>query len=187
MNVKLPAIDKIITESISLFFKHSYANTTLQQISTATELGMGSIYHAFPKGKPDIATKIMEQYLSQNTLLLGQILKTNAVDSTIEQIVDSMIATLLELGNKFPCVYDDTFVIALGANMDGFNKLQSEIIEYTAIMIQLKFPQMPKDQINLKAKICYTIWDSLLCEYEKSQDEQILTQIKILTLKYLND
>jgi AcrR family transcriptional regulator len=185
MNKKLPTIDKIITESISLFFKHSYANTTLQQISTATGVGMGSIYHAFPNGKTDIAAKIMEQYVNQNTILLGQILKTNAVDSTIEQIVDSMIATLLELGNKFPCIYDDTFALALGDNIDGFTKLQDEIIEYTAIMIQLKFPQMPKSEINIKAKICYTVWDSLLCEYEKNEDKQILDQIKILTLKYL--
>jgi AcrR family transcriptional regulator len=185
MTIKIPTKDKIVTASIELFYKNSYANTTLQDISKTSGVTIGSIYHTFPEGKKDIANQILENYLAENSKSLGEILKTNAIHSKLEQIIDKVIELMKALGNKYPCLYDNTFGLQLGEGNLKFEKLKTEIIEYTAIMIQLKNTDISEKEASLKAKTCYTIWDSLLYEYEKTQDMQILEQIKIVTLKYL--
>jgi AcrR family transcriptional regulator len=187
MNNKVSTYDKIIAASIDLFHKNGYAGTTLQDISKDSGAAIGSIYHAFPNGKTDIAKSIDTRYQIENNKTLGDILKLNAVDSTIEQIIDSLIAALVELGQKYPCYYDQAFLSELETVCKDANPQENEILNYTTILFQIKYPNLTKQEAELKAKICNNIWGSLILEYDQTQDPQTLEQLKIITLRYLQD
>jgi AcrR family transcriptional regulator len=187
MNTKISTYDKIITASIDLFHKNGYSGTTLQDICKSSGAAIGSIYHAFPNGKTDIAKSIDSRYEVENNKTLGDILKLNAVDSTIEQIIDSLIAALVELGQKYPCYFDQGFVLELNSACKDSSPQENEILNYTTILFQIKYPNLTKQKAQLKAKICDNIWGSLIQEYDQTQDPQILQQLKIVTLKYLQD
>jgi AcrR family transcriptional regulator len=189
MTKKVPTIDKIISASIELFHKNTYANTTLQDISKASGAAIGSIYHAFPEGKKDIAKAISAKYEIENNKQLGSILRVNAVNSTIEEIIDSLIQAMMELGDMFPCYYDSGFKLCLKEiyKVDKHCDSEDELLEYITILFQLKFPNLSKQEAQIKARICNNIWNSLLEEYDLTQDKEILKQLKIITLKYLQD
>jgi AcrR family transcriptional regulator len=190
MTAKIPTIDKIITASIDLFYKNSYASTTLQDISKASGAAIGSIYHAFPNGKPDIAIAINTKYQTQSNKAFGDVLKVNAINTTIEQIIDSLISTDLELGQKYPCYYDQTFVHTLYSNLEKLennDKENNQLLEYIVILFRLKYPALTQEEAEIKAMICDNIWGSLLLKYYQTKDSQILVQLKIVILKYLQD
>jgi AcrR family transcriptional regulator len=187
MNNKISTFDNIIINSINLFHQNTFAKTTLQDICKNSEVSTGSIYHAFPRGKEDIVIAICQKYNVENDKILGEILKNNAVSSTISDIIDSLIKALLELGQKYPCFYDQGFLIESDKVCKNLETDRNEVLDYTTILFQIKYPNLTKKEAELKAKICNNIWSSLIQEYDTTQDKQILEQLKVVTLKYLEN
>jgi AcrR family transcriptional regulator len=184
---KVLTIDKIVAASIELFHKNSYANTTLQDISKASETSIGSIYHAFPEGKKDIANLIAKRYFGEYTEGLADMLSSDLVNTPLEQIIGNIINLLIDLGNKYPCFYDPIFEGTQIVFAKEATKLEAQLSNQIVLMIQIKIPTMSREKAELKLKICNKVWDTILEEYEKTQDKQLLEELKIITLQYLNN
>jgi AcrR family transcriptional regulator len=185
MNTKTTTVDKIITASINLFYKNSYANTTLQDISKSSGAAIGSIYHAFPLGKSDIINTIAQRYFADYSKGMNRIMSTDLVNTTLEQIIDDELALFINLGQKYPCSYDPIFEDTQKVLFEEMATIESQMLSQIVLMIQIKIPSLTRAEAETKVKICIQIWDTLLSEYHKTQDEQILKELKIAVLKYL--
>jgi AcrR family transcriptional regulator len=182
MSTKIPLQQKLITSSIQLFYTNTYSGTTIQDIAKSSNVSVGSIYNTFPTGKEGIAKIINDQYQIESSKLLATILKNNAVNSTIEIVIDEVIKALLELGKDYPCFYDQSFIASL--EVRG-NETESEILEYSKILFQLKFPKWSAKELTTKVRMCYMIWDSFLSQYARTNDPLILKELKTITINYL--
>jgi AcrR family transcriptional regulator len=187
MTDKISTINKIVTASIELFANKSYANTTLQDISKSSGAAIGSIYHAFPKGKSVIAELITERYFQEYKQNLLTLLKTDLAGQSFEKLIDDLFDILLSLNSKYPCLYDPTFEIHKERLMAEGKKLDDELDTYITLMIQIKNPNITREQAVLKTQMTTLFWNSFLAEYQKTKNIQILEQLKIITLQYLNN
>ncbi len=61
MPVPLLPRDELVARIYDVFKKHGYEGASLSDISQATGLGKGSLYHHFPGGKDDMATAVLER------------------------------------------------------------------------------------------------------------------------------
>ena len=61
MPARLYSHDKVIAKLAEVFREHGYEGTSLAHISEATGLGKGSLYHAFPNGKADMAEAVLDE------------------------------------------------------------------------------------------------------------------------------
>jgi AcrR family transcriptional regulator len=181
----LSTIDKIINTSINLFYDKTYAATTIQDISRESEASVGSIYHAFKNGKSDIATFIIDKYYTEFKLEMSNVLQQDIVNTPIETIVDNLINTLITIGTSYPCMYDSSFLASQTNIKDQDKSLKTEVIGYTATMIQIKNPKLKRIDAEFKATINFAIWDSLLSEYEKTNDKRVLQELKSIAINYL--
>jgi AcrR family transcriptional regulator len=187
MTDKISTIDKIVNASIELFANKSYANTTLQDISKSSGAAIGSIYHAFPKGKSVIAELITERYFNEYKQNLLSLLKTDLIGQSFEKLIDDLIGILLNLSSKYPCLHDTTFELNKAKYMEQSKELDAELDSYIILMIQIKNPKITREEAQLKTEMCTLFWDAILAEYQKTFDKQILEQLKIITLQYLNN
>jgi AcrR family transcriptional regulator len=187
MTDKISTIDKIVTASIELFANKSYANTTLQDISKSSGAAIGSIYHAFPKGKSEIAELITERYFQEYKQSLLTILKTDLVNRSFEELIDDLFEILLRVGAKYPCLYDPGFVINHEKLDKESKELDAELDNYIILMIQIKNPKISRENAILKTQMTTLFWNPFLAEYQKTKNIQILEQLKIITLQYLNN
>lgn len=187
MTNKISTIDKIVMASIELFAKNSYANTTLQDISKFSEAAIGSIYHAFPEGKKDIVNLIAKRYFDEYNKGLNNMLSTDLVNTPLDQIIGEIITLLIYLGDKYPCSYDPIFASNQTGFLEEITKLQAQLSNQIVLLIQIKIPSMSREKAELKLSVCNKIWDTLLEDYEKTQDIQTLEELKIITLQYLNN
>jgi AcrR family transcriptional regulator len=187
MTDKISTIDKIVTASIELFANKSYANTTLQDISKSSGAAIGSIYHAFPKGKSVIVELITERYFQEYKQNLLSILKTDIVGQSFEKLIDDLFDILLKISAKYPCLYDSTFELNKEKYLVKANELDAELDNYIILMIQIKNPKISREEAVLRTNMCTLFWNAMLAEYQKTLDKQILEQLKIITLQYLNN
>jgi AcrR family transcriptional regulator len=187
MTTKASTKDKIIDSSIQLFYKNSYANSTLQEICVASEVSIGSIYHAFPNGKKDILNSIAEMYFTEYRNGITKLLSTDLVNTTLEKIIDGLMILMIDLASKYPCSSDAVFENTQNIFTNEVAEIEQQLVNQTILMIQIKMHTISRSEMELKIKICNKIWDSLLSEYEKTKDKQILKQLKIITLQYLNN
>jgi AcrR family transcriptional regulator len=187
MASSISTIDKIIIASIQLYHKNSYSDTTLQQISKASKVSIGSIYHAFPNGKSDILGLIAQRYFEDYKLGINKLFGKDLISTSLEAVIDGILDLLIGLGNKYPCSYDPAFETTHKGFMENIAELENQFMSQVVLMVQIKIPTLTRTQAELKVKICYQVWESLLCEYEKTNDPETLIQLKILTLKYLQD
>ncbi len=187
MTDKIFTIDKIVTASIKLFAQNSFANTTLQDISKSSGAAIGSIYHAFPKGKSAIADLITERYFQEYKQKLFLMFKTDLVSQDFEKLIDDLFAILLSVGAKYPCLYDPTFELNKEKYLVQGKELDAELDSYIILMLQIKNHKITREEAVLRTNMCTLFWDAILAKYQKTQDIQILEQLKIITLKYLNN
>ena len=104
----------LITQLRELFRQYGYEGTSLSKISEATGLGRASLYHYFPKGKEEMAKKVLEQLhadLEENLLKPLQskdkpIEKILAMGKTLNEFYDEGKAgcflDLLSIGESRP-------------------------------------------------------------------------------------
>jgi hypothetical protein len=71
--------------------------------------------------------------------------------------------------------------------MEQSKELDAELDSYIILMIQIKNPKITREEAQLKTEMCTLFWDAILAEYQKTFDKQILEQLKIITLQYLNN
>jgi AcrR family transcriptional regulator len=186
MNTKIPTIDKIITASIDLFYKNSYANTTLQDISKASGAAIGSIYHAFPNGKKDIAIAIDEIYIQTFNSEFISLIQNDTVNSDFSDLIQNLLDTYLKINDKFPCYFDKSFVRSIYTELEA-DEFNNNLNGYITNLIQTKNPKLERVECELRANLINKIWDTLLEEYYNTKNPAILDQIKTLTYKYLQD
>ncbi len=55
--------DEVIARISDIFRDHGYDGASLSEISKATGLGKGSLYHYFPGGKDEMATAVLERVI----------------------------------------------------------------------------------------------------------------------------
>jgi AcrR family transcriptional regulator len=187
MTTKISTKNKIISSSINLFDKSNFSDTALLEISESSGVSIGSIYHAFPKGKTDILSAIAQKYYEEYANGLNSILTSDLINTSLETMIDKILELLISLGQKYPCYYDPIFQSITKNLLESVSPLEQQLIDHTTLMIQIKIPNITKSQAELKVKICYKIWDCLLSEYEKTGDKAILQQLKSITLQYLQN
>jgi AcrR family transcriptional regulator len=178
---------KIINTSVILFAKNSFAGTTLQEIARASDSSIGSIYHAFPNGKIDIINAIAKEYFALYREGLNEILSQDVVNMDLEEIIDHIIALQIELGEKYPCCYDPIFETENKGFISEVADIEKQLENQVVLIIQIKVPKLTREIAELRVKMCYHIWESILCEYGKTKDKEILEQLKIITLQYLKN
>jgi len=59
MGARLHSTDQVIKGLAEVFREHGFQGASLAHISKATGLGKGSLYHAFPGGKDDMAAAVL--------------------------------------------------------------------------------------------------------------------------------
>jgi len=59
MGARLHSTDQVIKDLAEVFREHGFQGASLAHISKATGLGKGSLYHAFPGGKDDMAAAVL--------------------------------------------------------------------------------------------------------------------------------
>jgi AcrR family transcriptional regulator len=184
---KISTKDSIVSTSIKLFHERGFQSTTLQEISKGAKASIGSIYHAFPKGKDDIATTIISQYSIESQLRIASTLKLDIIDMSLQVGIEAIINVLLDIGNTYPCIYDSSFDDYRHRIKKHKNDLEQDMHNYSAFIIKLKNPSLSKQDALLKATVCNTLWDSLFTQYFKHKDIRLIEEIKIITTNYLKN
>jgi AcrR family transcriptional regulator len=179
------SVQKILITSDHLFAKKGFENVSTQEISKSSKVSIGSIYHAFKKGKEDIAIALLQNYAQDLQTHFGQLLNQNLLDEEIGKSIDRIISILLELGKKYPSSFQLSKIIQNAELYELNQKTEQEICSKMAFLIRLKLPKLTIEQANIKAKICYWICDSILEKWENSHDDKLVEELKLLILRYL--
>ena len=157
MTDKISTIDKIVTASIELFANKSYANTTLQDISKSSGAAIGSIYHAFPKGKSVIAELITERYFDEYKQNLLSILKTDIVGQSFEKLINDLFDILLKI---------DRFYIPFSIAVINDNRNNSN---WLFTLFYLRVPT--KGLITMRLKIGKFVRRTFMLKQKRQQNE----------------
>lgn len=73
-----PTKDRILEAALERFSTHGVAATTLDEIRGAAEASVGSVYHAFPRGKEDVVTALYVDVLGRYQQAFLDVLRRHA-------------------------------------------------------------------------------------------------------------
>ena len=144
---------KILTTSDELFAKKGFENVSMQDISKASKISIGSIYHAFKNGKEEIAITLLKNYALDLQTRFGELLNQSILDEDLEKIFISIITILLELGQKYPSSFQLSSFIQTKELQELNQKIEMEICSKITFLLRLKIPEMNTQQAELETPI----------------------------------
>lgn len=120
MPARLHSPQSVIAALSAVFREHGFEGASLAHISKATRLGKGSLYHAFPGGKEDMAAAVLgdiDRWFEQNIFVpLGD--ESRDAGSAIDAMLDGC-AEYFHCGGRV-CLVG---VFALSDTRDTFGKI----------------------------------------------------------------
>lgn len=89
---------KILTSAKKLFIQHGFKETTIAMISNDAEIGYGTAYNHFPKGKDDIFLIIIEEIMADFDIVASNRYTVNSkeeafdfIKKNVENLIDLVI------------------------------------------------------------------------------------------------
>ena len=179
---------KILKASDQLFAQQGFENVSMQDISKASKVSIGSIYHAF-KGKDDIAVTLLENYILDLQTKFGEIFNQTILDEKLENIIQKIISILLELGQKYPSTFGLSKIVQNPELERLDQKMELETCSKIVFLLRLKLPELSLTHVNIKAKMCYWICSCILEKWEFQKDDldknNLIKELETLLLGYL--
>lgn len=178
-------IQKILVTADRLFAQKGYENVSMQDISKHSKVSVISVYDNFKKGKEDIAINLLKNYIYDLQFKFSSIVDQKILDEDIEKILNKIVLILIELGQKYPSSFHLSKIIETKELEELNQKTEEEICSKIAFLLRLKLPSLNNEQAKLKSKMCYWVCDSVLAKWEKTQDKNLITELKSMLLQYL--
>ncbi len=121
--------EDVVAAIFDLFRRGGYEGVSLSDISAATGLGKSSLYHYFPKGKPDMAEAVAVFAL---TSVRATVVDPLGADVPLEKKIAAMLRAvdLLYDGGRAPCLVAN--MLPSGAASISLRAILSEWIDALA-------------------------------------------------------